>query len=189
MALQRHGSQLGPLHSILQTDGRFSIRILSPEAFDVALQVSRNLFQYFGADCEIVDSSLDMGSPQGNVISVARGEDFPELVPHLSPIDLVKDHGIAINKCDGSKRVFQFEMGLGAIFLRPLGREKLELVIWAYDEEGLRQAARLVPMLPGVGQPDFIIVSKACAWDGAAGVLAMGSFDSSWNASEASFVR
>jgi hypothetical protein len=45
-----------------------------------------------------------------------------------------------------------------------------------------------LPMLTGVGQPDFIIVSKRCAWEGAAGVHAMGSFDNSWGVSETSFV-
>lgn len=77
---------------------------------------------------------------------------------------------------------------MGAIFLRPLLNERLELVVWGFDQQGLRQAARLVPMLTGVGQPEFVVVSQRCAWEGAAGVLAMGSFDNFWNVSEASFV-
>lgn len=88
----------------------------------------------------------------------------------------------------GFRRTYQFEAGLGAAFLRPLPDERLELVIWGYDDTGLRQAARLVPMLTGVGQPDFIVVSRRCGWKGASGVLAMGLFDYAWKVSKASFL-
>lgn len=84
-------------------------------------------------------------------------------------------------------RKYPFEEGLGAAFLRPLPDERLELVIWGYDDAGLRQAARLVPMLTGVGQPDFVVVSQRCRWKGADGVLAMGFFDHAWEISKASF--
>lgn len=191
MAVERHGSQVGPLDSILRTRGRFSIRTLPSEAsqaFDVGLQVSRNLFQYFAADSQIVGSTPDVASLRGNVISVAVGEDFPPPVPLFDTIAFLKNHGLALRKSNGQRRVFGIEKGLGAIFLRPLPGERTELVIWGYDDPGLRQAARLVPMLTGVGQPEFIIVNKSCAWEGAAGVHAMGSFDSFWNVSEASFV-
>ena len=156
---------------------------------DVALQIARNLFQYFAADSEIVDLSAAVGSQSGNVISLTLGSDSPMLGPHSDPIGLENDGGLYIRTRRGTKTIFPFEVGMGAIFLRPLLDERLELVIWGFDKQGLRQAARLMPILTGVGQPDFVIVSKRCAWEGAAGVLAMGSFDNFWKLSEASFVR
>lgn len=80
------------------------------------------------------------------------------------------------------------QRGLGAILLRPLPMERLELDIWGFDSFGLRLAARLLPMLTGVGQPEFIVVSERCAWEGTGGVLAMGSFDRHWELSEMAFV-
>ena len=188
MMEQRYGAQLGPLDSILHTSGRFLIRTSSKEIFDTALQVSRNLFQYFAADSEIVDLNTDAVLHQGNVISVALGPDLPESVPWFHSINVLADHGLVVRKHNGQKRVFQFEEGLGAIFLRPLPLGRLELVIWGYESCGLGLAARLVPMLTGLGQPEFVIVGKRCAWEGAAGAHAMGSFDNFWSLSESSFV-
>lgn len=107
---------------------------------------------------------------------------------HSDPVGLEDGGGLYIRRRGGIKKVFPFELGMGAIFLRPLLDKRLELVIWGFDKHGLRQAARLMPMLTGVGQPEFVVVRKRCAWKGAAGVLAMGSFDNLWKVSEASFV-
>jgi len=52
----------------------------------------------------------------------------------------------------------------------------LELDVWGSDARGLEIAARLVPMLTGVGQPDFVIADKTMLEQGAGGVLAMGFF-------------
>lgn len=184
---QRHGAQLGPLDSILRSVGRFLIRTSAPVS-DVAVQIARNLFQYFAADSEIIDLGAAVDSQSGNVISVTLGTDPPILGSHSDPVGLDSGGGLYVRRREGIKTVFPFEVGLGAIFLRPLLRERLELVVWGFDKHGLKQAARLMPMLTGVGQPDFIVVSKRCAWEGAAGVLAMGSFDNFWKVSEASFV-
>lgn len=78
---------------------------------------------------------------------------------------------------------------MGAVLLRPLADERLELVIWGYDDDGLHRAARLLPMVTGVGQPEYVIVGPKCAWKGTGGVLAMGSFNASWNITEASFTK
>ena len=104
------------------------------------------------------------------------------------PISIEEGKGVGVRDASGDTRLYPFEDGLGAIFLRPLLEERLEMVIWGFDETGLRQAARLVPMLTGVGQPEFIVCSKDTAWKGVAGVLAMGSFDHHWNVSYASFL-
>lgn len=184
---QRHGAQLGPLDSILRGGGRFLIRTSTPVS-DLALQIARNLFQYFAADSEIIDLSAAVGSQSGNVISLTLGSDSPMLRPHSDSFGIDKEGGLYIRRRGGIKTIFPFEVGMGAIFLRPLLDERLELVIWGFDKQGLRQAARLMPILTGVGQPDFVVVSKRCAWEGAGGVLAIGSFDNCWNVSEASFV-
>jgi hypothetical protein len=185
---ERHGAQLGPLNAVLRSRGPFLIRQLSIEASEIALQVSRNLFLYFSADTEIVDETDDRSSARGNVISVALGGDFPPSVHPQFAIDFIQNQGLGIRQSSGRRTVFGFQEGLGAIFLRPLPDERLELVVWGFDSLGLRLAARLLPMLTGVGQPEFVIVSKRCAWEGAGGVLAMGSFDRYWNISDESFV-
>ena len=122
------------------------------------------------------------------MISVTLGSDSPVLGSHLNPIGLDNGGRLYIRGHGGTETIFPFEVGMGAIFLRPLLDERLEVVVWGFDKQGLRQAARLMPMLTGVGQPDFIVVSKRCAWEGAAGVLALGSFDNFWRVSEASFI-
>ena len=184
----RCGNQLGPLDSILRTSGRLMIRTWSAETFDMALQVSRNLFQYFAADSEIIHSSADVDRQKGNVISLALGLDLLKPPSQVDSIGITENRRLVLRKGNGQTRAYELQDGLGAIYLRPSAGGRLELVIWGYDDWGLRLASRLVPMLTGVGQPEFIVVSNACAWKGAAGVLAMGSFDNSWNVSEASFI-
>lgn len=185
---ERHGSQLGPLDSILRTQGHFHLRPTSTKALDTALQVSRNLFQYFSADAEIINANEAPITDHGNVISIALGQHYPP--PALSgfPIDVAAEGRVVIDRPGGKITAYEHQEGLGAIFLRPIHGLRLELVIWGFDSLGLRLAARLQPMLTGVGQPDFIIVNKDCAWKGAAGVLAMGSFDSLWRVSAGSFI-
>lgn len=173
---------------MLRSRGPFIVRSLSLETSEIALQVSRNLFQYFLADTEIICGTDDGSSARGNVISLALGDEFPPCIRPAFPIDLIAKQGLVLRKCEGTSSVFKLQEGLGAIFLRPLPNERLELVIWGFDRLGLRLAARLLPMLTGVGQPDFSVVSERCAWEGAGGVLAMGFFDSLWNISNSSFV-
>lgn len=154
----------------------------------MCLQIARNLFQYFGADAEIIESASAYQGEVGNLIRVEKGSTIsPSHLPSY-PITVDQGKGICIRDARGSERLYGFEEGLGALYLSPLPHERLELKIWGFDEDGLRQAARLLPMLTGVGQPDFILVRKRCAWEGAGGVLGMGSFDSFWNVSEASFL-
>lgn len=62
------------------------------------------------------------------------------------------------------------------------------MVVWGFDKRGLRTAARLVPMLSGVGQPDFIVVGNESTWKGHAGIVAMGFLDYAWNVSQASYL-
>lgn len=157
------------------------------ETLKVCVQITRNLFQYFRADAEIIETETIQGEA-GNIIRIDKGP-VASLSPLPSfPINIEQGKGISIRDTHGGTKRYEFEEGLGAIFLSPLPDERLELKIWGFDQHGLEQAARLLPALTGVGQPEFIVAGKRCGWEGAAGVFAMGSFDSSWNISDGSFL-
>ena len=185
---QRYGLQVGALDSFLRTQGLFTVSFTDPISYKVALQASRNLYQYFSADNEIVHKDLLKYSSTGNTVSVCWGFEATSCgcIKSTHPIQMVGTE-ILLFDASAKKRVFTRQEGLGAIYLAPAPEERLELVVWGADEEGLRQAARLIPTMSGVGQPDFVIVRRRCAAEGAAGVLAMGFFDHSWKISEGSY--
>lgn len=184
---QRFGRQLGSLDSILRTGGKHLVYFSDAQTLKVCIQITRNLFQYFRADAEIITKEKTQGE-LGNIIRIEMGP-VASLSPLSSfPISIAKGKGISVRDARGGRKLYEFEEGLGAIFLSPLPDERLELKIWGFDQHGLEQAARLLPTLTGVGQPEFIVVRKRCRWEGAAGVFAMGSFDSSWNISDGSFL-
>ena len=185
----RQGMQLGPLTSILRTRDNLVIRYLSPVCYPIALQTARNLFQYYAADAEISGGSQQAAQREhfGNVVTVGIGRDTFELDREDRPVKITSTH-VEISRTEGECTAYEYEEGMGAIYLSPLSEQRLELVIWGIDEAGLRAAGRLFPMLTGVGQPEFIIVGRKCTWKGAAGVLAMGSFTNAWKASRASFI-
>ena len=136
-----------------------------------------------------MDSASTMIGSQGNLISVIQGlRDISSSLPSYA-VEIVSNKGILIRDASGQSRYYFFEEGLGAVFLQPLADERLQMVVWGFDEAGLRYASRLVPMLTGVGQADFVVTSKDCLWKGAAGVLAMGFFDHAWSVSHASFLK
>lgn len=110
------------------------------------------------------------------------------IVNQLGPISIDKGRGIVVRDARGRSTIYGLEEGLGAIYLRPNEAGTLDLVVWGVDLAGLQYAARMVPMLTGVGQPDFVVVNKECAWKGAAGVHALGYLDSFWNISDGSVV-
>ena len=152
------------------------------------MQITRNLFQYYAADATIVEQKVRTPDEFGNVIRVLFGPE-PRLSPlNGYPISFEHGFGISVRDAHGRKVFYGFEKGLGAIFLRPMSAERLELVVWGFDQTGLRQAARLVPMLTGVGQADFVIVSKRCLSTGAQGVLAMGFLDHDWNVTSVAYL-
>ncbi|KAI9877754.1 MAG: hypothetical protein M1830_002919 [Pleopsidium flavum] len=185
---ERHGRQLGALNALLSSQARFSVVTNGDGTHNVALQISRNLFQYYAADSTVVDQIPKASGNSGNVINVLFGPEPKLLRLDSYPISIEHGSGISIRDASGVKAIYAFEKGLGAVFLRPMPEERLELVIWGLDESGLRQAARLVPMLTGVGQGDFVIVSKRCLWTGVQGALAMGFLDHTWNVTKASYL-
>jgi hypothetical protein len=185
---ERQGRQLGSMTAILRTQGPFVIR--HPDVANtshIALQVSRNMQQYFQADASIVPSLSDSSTDNttGNIITLVVGDTIPSLTPDFSiqvgtgKCSVTDSHG---RKQDYGKKA------RGAAYLRPAGGERLELVIWGADEEGLRQAARVVPMMTGVGQPDFVVFGESAKWRGIEGVLAMGFLDVEWKVTASSIV-
>jgi hypothetical protein len=160
----------------------------SKNTFEVAVQISRNLYQYYHADSSITScSTQDLVQP-GNIITLAVGNDLPPGELETFPINLLPG-SIEIRRPGHlSAKTIPHEPELAAVFLRPLRDEKLELVVWGSDESGLRLATRLVPTLTGVGQADFIILSKRSKWLGHAGAIAMGFFDFEWQISKGSIV-
>ncbi|ERF77070.1 hypothetical protein EPUS_06288 [Endocarpon pusillum Z07020] len=185
----RYGRQRGSLDAILRTSSPFKMQVCSDGAQEAALQVSRNLIQYYRADAEIVTPEQYSEGPNcGNVITLVLGNAV--LFPLLADFPIqVHANGIEIRRpgVDKLKRI-PSHAGLGTAFLRPLHNENLELVLWGYDSVGLQQAVRMVPILTGAGQPDFIVLDNDARWKGVGGVLAMGFFDYAWQISQASYI-
>lgn len=186
---ERVGMQLGRMDAILKTRGLFSIMHSTNETTKaLAVQISRNLYQYFGADADILQTTQTRRSSSGNLITVGIGSDVPAGSFNDHPIQLMGS-GVSIRNHLGKvRRYMADEFGLAAVLLRPMPHEKLELVVWGVDNASVAIAARLVPLLAGVGQPDFIILTKECSWAGIEGVVAMGFFDSQWNITPSSFL-
>ena len=158
------------MEAILASRGTIRLRSNGDEAARIALQVARSLHQYLGADAEISDGGGEAGP--GNIITILQGEDVPGGHLLSYPIEIHKKT-IVVRDDAGMVRRYAGD-GISAIFLRPLPDERLELVMWGGDEASLRRAARMMPLVTGVGQPEFIILSRESAWKGLEGVLAMG---------------
>jgi hypothetical protein len=182
----RRGRQLGAMTAILRTRGPFIIRHQGGQTAHIALQISRNFHQYFYADAEIVSANSTATSVSGNVITVAIGA-VPSGLHSNFPIQ-GDAGGLSVRDSTGNIRKYESRARLGAAFLRPLKDERLELVVWGSDKEGLAQAARLVPTVTGVGQPDFAILGESSRWRGVEGSLALGFFDHDWEVTPSSLV-
>ena len=182
----RDRNQLGGMDAIFRTQNTLQIISHSQETRHHAVQISRNFCQYLGTDTEILESGTKPPKQYSNVVRVVVSNNVPN--GHLKDFALQADssYGISIRTSDGQMK-YPSSAGMGAIFLRPLAEGALELVVWGYDADGLDVASRLVPMLPGVGQPDFVVADKRMLLEGAGGVLAMGSFDHLWNVTKNSY--
>lgn len=185
----RRRGQMGSMNAILRTRGPLIIRHTGCANISrLALQVSRNLYQYFKANALIVSSaSYQLSSNRsGNFITLGIGSsiDNPQ---HDFPIR-VDSSGISVRNHKGHD-IHYGDEARGAAFLRPLDEERLDLVLWGADYEGLQQAARMSPSLTGVGQPDFVVFGKSAKWRGIEGAIALGFFDSNWNITASSVVE
>ncbi|KAK5058611.1 hypothetical protein LTR84_010874 [Exophiala bonariae] len=187
---QRSGRQRGTLDAILRSSGPFQLIYGSPEILPIALQASRNLHQYYGADSNILswpDYRKVVDKGESNVITFVQGMiSLPTRIPHF-PINL-QDGRVTLTACNGRIISIPFTQGLGGVWLRPLPDERLELVVWGADTIGLKHAARLVPTITGVGQPDFVILEASARWKGHGGAIAMGLFDYGWRISPGSYL-
>lgn len=156
---------------------------------NLALQISRNLYQYFQADATIISKDdTDAGLPKGNVITIVEGIDLPQDFNDNFPIQISASGDLTISDYDERIWTYRASCIHGAVFLKPLDGEALNLVVWGMDTSSVSQAARLVPTLTGVGQPDFVVLRKECKWRGLDGVAAAGFFDCSWKVSKTSFL-
>ena len=185
--LQRKGRQLGAMHAILRTKGAFQIVRHSTDTSTIALQVSRNLCQYYAAETQVTSSYEDALAANGNVISISIGDNYPSGMDDRYSLQVGRGKGVRIRGGQQWRRYVDRGHGLAAIFLRPLPNERLELVVWGCDKESLEVAARLVPMMTGSGQPDFVVLDKSMLWKGVSGTLALGFFDSDWEISKRSY--
>ncbi|KAF2462360.1 hypothetical protein BDY21DRAFT_12635 [Lineolata rhizophorae] len=186
---RRRRRQLGPLDAILRSEGPFTIRYFGSNTASLALQISRNFFQYFGADTNISLGSIPgNASSTGNEVVIAVGEALPRSAYSEYPIQVAGPRALTIVDHAGQRRRYGGESALAAVFLRPLGNERLELVVWGASVEDAARAARLVPTLTGIGQPDFVLLERSSSWKGLDGAVAMGFLDQKWSVSKTSFV-
>ncbi|GAB7340785.1 hypothetical protein MBLNU457_7157t1 [Dothideomycetes sp. NU457] len=169
-------SQFGGMDNILRTKGRFCIQA-DKASRKIALQISRNLCQYYYADTEILPFG-EIPLQCGNTICVLQ-RPWLDLTRSPGNWRTMMDSGqssLSIKDFEGNTHTYTSEDGLGAIYLDDQGPGEPDLWVWGSNARGLEIAARLVPMLTGVGQPDFIVADKAILEQGAGGVLAMGFF-------------
>lgn len=183
----------------MRTTATITIETLGPDLDDLAVEISRNLFQYYRADSEILiarasapDDSAETGQgPRrraGNSITVAVSSHLPTYDLEQFPIQVCPPY-VRLQTSDGGIVSYATDEAVAAIFLRPRPAERLELVVWGQNKASVVLAARLIPILTGTGQADFVILGKDCAGGGAAGVLAIGFFNQWWRVTGSSFLR
>ncbi|KAF2672220.1 hypothetical protein BT63DRAFT_191683 [Microthyrium microscopicum] len=185
--------QFGGLTAILRGPKQpFIIHAVNDMLFDLALQVSRNLNNYLAANTDIkTPSSGNRSTPNGHKITLALGSELP-------PVDFQFPEGVEfpvrVSPRNSSHLEFRSPSGrwrpavpdqgeVGAIFLRPSKQHGLELVIWGSNLGLAEQAARLVPMITGTGQPDWILCQKEMKWKGLDG-CEVGWFNAWWEIQE-----
>ncbi|KAF3941239.1 hypothetical protein ABW19_dt0207500 [Dactylella cylindrospora] len=194
---ERYGDQLGGLQAILNSKGLFTIvyqnsASLRSEYQHKALEISRNLFQYYSADTRILPTGEYQTGTKGNLVLIGHLDKsyFPEELRTRFPISQSENGDIMFRLRGGESITYPPQPGLGLIFLFPLPKNNaVGVLVWGSDADGLRKAARLFPIRTGVSQPDFILLGPESGWKGAAGALALGTFDSDWQITEGSYFR
>jgi hypothetical protein len=176
------------LDAVLRTGDAFTIRYGNASELELAVQVSRNFHQYFAAD-SVIQTPGSKDERWGNVITLAVGAQLPTPAQEGFPIRVLESTGrLQIRDHDGYWGTPGGSRSkIGAIFLRPDANERygVELVVWGETTAMLEQAARLVPMLTGTGQPDFIILREDAKWKGVDGAY-LGFFDAWWRVARSS---
>jgi hypothetical protein len=170
----------------LRSNGSFRLVHDGQQTYNLALQIARNLQQYFYADSEIVEAGgLPARSFSGNVIRLSLAESLPSPpdFPNF-PIQISKSR-VLVRNLGGLRERGAADKDVGVIFVRPLNDSRLELVVWGKSVKGLTQAARLTPLTTGIGVPDFAILNGESGWKGVEGTL-LGFFDTFWTTSPSS---
>lgn len=213
--LECYSGTPGGLDALLRTKKPLSFWTATDAPFErhIALQLSRNFHQYFDLDGDI---SNQYAPGKTNVKIMTGGRiTIPQVSADSASVGVIQqvtaaaqqmlsagttDDGhaqIEVLDHERQQHIFSSKDGpIGGIFLTPSPDPLIpaELVIWGSDHRGLAMAARLAPMLPGVGQPDFVVIGQESLVKGAGGVLAMGFFTSdfsghtcSWSVSSNAF--
>lgn len=180
--------QLGGADAILRSKGHIRIVYHGPETFPIALQISRNLYQYFSGDSEIIDGQQQQLKEDfpGNTVTIATGSNLPPCQLGDFPLQITNDSRVLVRVPGHASMLKRSNHNnVGAMFLRPSQSEALEQVVWGSTLEDLAWAARLTPFMTGIGQPDFVILSRESRWKGAEGTL-LGFFDAGWEISRSS---
>ncbi|KAL1923835.1 uncharacterized protein VTP21DRAFT_8815 [Calcarisporiella thermophila] len=172
---ERHPGTYGPIVRILESAGPvLIITAEDPDYLRMAQTIAHDLYLYGGIDSEIVVQSEKSQRPEakGNIIYVGvaerRGEQAFE--PPLSMTEGVLHVG---------EREYSGP-GLGALYLEPLGSERLALRIVGTDVAGVQRAARMFPRRTSMMLPEFVVVGKEMDWKGAGGILATGYYTNAW---------
>ena len=151
----------------------------------IAKNVAQNLYLYFGAEVDIrFDYEVEDVLLSGNVISLGMEDEntyVQNIRSHLKiPFPLqANKQAIYIN--DTTKNHIYRGEGSGAIYLHPLARSRVLIIICGTDQLGLEKAAKLFPYRTGVGQPDWIVVGSKIGVQGMQGVEAMGYYSNLWD--------
>lgn len=180
--------QLGGADAVLRSKGNFRIVFHGLETFPIALQVSRNLYQYYSADSELVDGQQHSPKEEflGNIITIATGSNLPPSQLRDFPIQITNDSQVLVRASGHVSMLKRSNHNdVSAVFLRPTQNEALEQVVWGSTLEDLAWAARLTPFMTGIGQPDFVILSRESRWKGVEGT-SLGFFDAGWEISKSS---
>jgi len=186
----RQWTHFGGLSAILRVSySPLVINATTVELSSLAEQVSRNLNNYFGADTEIVISPNHTQNHIWNqhAIILATGDSLPHPSSQITfPIRIASSSvgsRLEIRSKAGSWRNFASGETHGAIFLRPGLDQGLEIVVWGSNIEMTEQAARLIPLMTGTGQPDWVFCRKEMMWKGVEG-CDMGWFNAWWEIQE-----
>ncbi|KAF3902043.1 hypothetical protein AA313_de0207966 [Arthrobotrys entomopaga] len=184
---ERHGLQLGSLSALFNSRGCISILFrnntaLSRHYNQKALEISRNLYQYYSADTRIGTIDDLKQIKDGNIVVLGRFDNsfLPEELKSTFPVSQTESGDIDIQLQNGETITYKNRPGLGMVFLFPTGNDRVGILIWGSNDDAVRRASRLLPIRTGTSQPDFIILGPESGWSGAAGALALAMFDSHW---------
>ena len=172
----------GPLTIVIGT--QLSAKRLDFER--IAKNIAQNLYLFFGADVNIhFDYEVDDVSLDGNVISLGM-EDENTYLQDIGGSHLKNPFPIQANKQtiyinDTTMNHIYRGEGVGGIYLHPLARSRVLMIICGTDQMGLEKAAKLFPYRTGVGQPDWIVVGPKMGIQGMQGVETMGYYSNLWD--------